>query len=143
MYKKALVLGLIWTIILRFQIQRVLLKSLDKEDTVLDYSHAMNEAANTSTVQNHQQAQSLAAAKGSLLLWCQMKTVNYAEIDIRDFTSSWVNGLAFNALIHCFLPHLISFQNLTKDNPKANLENAFSVAEKELDIPRIIDIDGN
>lgn len=33
-------------------------------------------------------------AKEGLLLWCKRKTACYEEIDIRDFSTSWNNGLA-------------------------------------------------
>uniref|UniRef100_A0A183ADN4 Spectrin beta chain n=1 Tax=Echinostoma caproni TaxID=27848 RepID=A0A183ADN4_9TREM len=98
-------LGLLWTIILRFQIQDI--------------------AISTTT--------------DALLLWCQMKTAGYPNVDVQNFTTSWRDGLAFNALIHKHRPDLINFSALSPHTPLQNLESAFIVAEKRLGITRLFD----
>lgn len=50
--------------------------------------------------------------------------------------------MAFCALIHRHRPDLIDMSKLSKDNPLENLNTAFDVAEKYLDIPRMLDPDG-
>lgn len=50
--------------------------------------------------------------------------------------------MAFCALIHRHRPDLIDYSKLSKDNPLENLNTAFDVAEKYLDIPRMLDPDG-
>ena len=65
---RKLILGLIWTLILRFTISDI------------------NEEGMT--------------AKEGLLLWCQRKTACYEEVEIRDFSASWNDGLALWVVIH-------------------------------------------
>uniref|UniRef100_A0AAX7TG30 Actinin alpha 4 n=1 Tax=Astatotilapia calliptera TaxID=8154 RepID=A0AAX7TG30_ASTCA len=62
-----------------------------------------------------------------------------AAVYIYQIISSWKDGLAFNALIHRHRPDLIDYDSLRKDDPVTNLNNAFEVAEKHLDIPKMLD----
>uniref|UniRef100_A0A670J6R8 Spectrin beta chain n=1 Tax=Podarcis muralis TaxID=64176 RepID=A0A670J6R8_PODMU len=108
-----LVLGLIWTIILRFQIQDIIVQTQEGRET--------------------------RSAKDALLLWCQMKTAGYPHVNVTNFTSSWKDGLAFNALIHKHRPDLIDFEKLKHSNARHNLEHAFIVAERQLGITQLLD----
>lgn len=78
-------------------------------------------------------------AKEGLLLWCQRKTAPYKNVNVQNFHLSFKDGLAFCALIHRHRPELLDYSKLSKDNPLHNLNLAFDVAEKYLDIPRMLD----
>jgi len=52
---------------------------------------------------------------------------------------SWQDGLAFCAIIHRHRPDLIDYHKLTGEDKLGNLNLAFDVAQKHLDIPRLLD----
>ncbi|XP_073208177.1 alpha-actinin-3 isoform X2 [Lepidochelys kempii] len=79
------------------------------------------------------------SAKEGLLLWCQRKTAPYRNVNVQNFHISWKDGLALCALIHRHRPDLIDYAKLRKDDPIGNLNTAFEVAEKYLDIPKMLD----
>ncbi|KAJ6667292.1 hypothetical protein lerEdw1_017270 [Lerista edwardsae] len=113
---RILILGLIWIIILRFQIASI---RLDKEEF-------------------GSKADGL-SANDALMIWCQCKTASYPNVHVKDFSRSWSDGLAFNALIHAHRPDLIQYSSLRHDQPIKNLNNAFTVAEKQLGISKLLD----
>ena len=76
------------------------------------------------------------------MLWCQRKTAPYKNVNVQNFHLSWRDGLAFCALIHRHRPDLLDYSKLSKDNPLDNLNLAFDIAEKYLDIPRMLDAEG-
>uniref|UniRef100_A0A8C6Y751 Actinin alpha 3 n=1 Tax=Naja naja TaxID=35670 RepID=A0A8C6Y751_NAJNA len=82
------------------------------------------------------------SAKEGLLLWCQRKTAPYRNVNVQNFHISWKDGLALCALIHRHRPDLIDYAKLRKDDPIGNLNTAFEVAEKYLDIPKMLDAEG-
>uniref|UniRef100_UPI00358F1164 alpha-actinin-2-like n=1 Tax=Myxine glutinosa TaxID=7769 RepID=UPI00358F1164 len=79
------------------------------------------------------------SAKEGLLLWCQRKTAPYKNVNVQNFHISWKDGLSLCALIHRHRPDLIDYAKLRKDDPITNLNLAFEVAEKYLDIPKMLD----
>ncbi|XP_052009829.1 cytospin-A-like [Xyrauchen texanus] len=67
--------------------------------------------------------------RNSLLRWCQGRTQGYKNIEITNFSSSWVDGLAFCAIYHSYLPSHIPYNTLSPENKKENLALAFRTGE--------------
>lgn len=66
----------------------------------------------------------------------------YHGVDVRNFTTSWTDGLAFNALIHSHRPQLFDWTVMARKHPYARLENAFRLANEHFNIERLLDPEG-
>ncbi|XP_035721527.1 dystrophin-like isoform X7 [Vespa mandarinia] len=106
-------LGLVWSIILHWQVHYHL-KDL------------MTELQQTNL-------------EKTLLAWCRQNSQSYPGVDIKNFTTSWSDGLAFNALLHRCKPHLFDFNSISRKHPNARLDHAFRFAEEHLRIERLLD----
>ncbi|KAE8624640.1 hypothetical protein XENTR_v10006010 [Xenopus tropicalis] len=105
-----LTLGLIWTIILHFQISDI---------------YVSGESGDMS-------------AKEKLLLWTQKVTAGYTGIKCTNFSSCWSDGKMFNAIIHRYRPDLVDMQKVELQGNRENLEQAFEIAES-LGVTRLLD----
>ncbi|XP_049890839.1 microtubule-actin cross-linking factor 1 isoform X7 [Epinephelus moara] len=105
-----LTLGLIWTIILHFQISEIYVSGESGDLT----------------------------AKEKLLLWSQQATEGYPGLRCVNFTSSWSDGRMFNALLHRYRPDLINMEVVSRQSNRENLEQAFEIAES-LGVTRLLD----
>ncbi|KAJ8679612.1 hypothetical protein QAD02_015399, partial [Eretmocerus hayati] len=108
-----LTLGLVWSIILHWQVHYHL-KDL------------MTELQQTNL-------------EKTLLAWCRQTVQSYEGVDIKNFTTSWSDGLAFNALLHRWRPHLFDFNVIARKHPNARLDHAFRLAQEQLGIERLLD----
>ncbi|CAH2222208.1 microtubule-actin cross-linking factor 1 isoform X20 [Pelobates cultripes] len=105
-----LTLGLIWTIILHFQISEI---------------YVSGESGDMS-------------AKEKLLLWTQKVTAGYTGVKCTNFSASWRDGKMFNAIIHRYRPDLVDMQKVNIQSNQENLEQAFEIAES-LGVTRLLD----
>ncbi|XP_068524243.1 plectin isoform X23 [Anas acuta] len=106
-----LTLGLIWTIILHFQISDIQVTGQSEDMT----------------------------AKEKLLLWSQRMVEDYQGLRCDNFTTSWRDGRLFNAIIHRHKPMLIDMNKVYRQSNLENLDQAFTVAERDLGVTRLLD----
>uniref|UniRef100_H0WH26 F-actin cross-linking protein n=1 Tax=Otolemur garnettii TaxID=30611 RepID=H0WH26_OTOGA len=79
------------------------------------------------------------SAKEGLLLWCQRKTAPYRNVNIQNFHTSWKDGLGLCALIHRHRSVSVDYRVTHEDDPVGNINLAMEIAEKHLDIPKMLD----
>ena len=51
---------------------------------------------------------------------------------LKDFTTSWRDGMAFNAMLHNQRPDVVDYDKLNPANHTANLNNAFNIAHQKV-----------
>uniref|UniRef100_A0A8C1STH9 Plectin a n=1 Tax=Cyprinus carpio TaxID=7962 RepID=A0A8C1STH9_CYPCA len=94
-----LTLGLIWTIILHFQISDIQVNGQSDDMT----------------------------AKEKLLLWSQRMVEGYHGLRCDNFTTSWRDGKLFNAIIHKHRPNLIEMNKVYKQTNLENLDISYEL----------------
>ncbi|RVE57606.1 hypothetical protein OJAV_G00217940 [Oryzias javanicus] len=78
-------------------------------------------------------------AKKLLLRWVQSTAAGHHGIEVRDFGPSWRDGVAFQSMVHAIRPDLVDMEEARRRSNRENLEEAFSLAENQLGIPRLLD----
>lgn len=110
---RKLTLGLIWNIILHWQVKDIM-KAI------------MSDLQQTNS-------------EKILLSWVRQSTQSYKQVNVLNFTKSWADGLAFNAILHRHKPGLFSWDKVTRMSVVERLEHAFRVAKKHLGIEMLLD----
>ncbi|XP_043925536.1 utrophin isoform X2 [Protopterus annectens] len=108
-----LTLGLIWSIILNWQVK----------DVMKDIMSSLQQT-NSEKI---------------LLSWVRQSTRPYSQVNVLNFTTSWTDGLAFNAILHRHRPGLFSWDSVARMSPIERLEHAFSIAKTHLGIEKLLD----
>uniref|UniRef100_A0A3B4WAH5 Calponin-homology (CH) domain-containing protein n=1 Tax=Seriola lalandi dorsalis TaxID=1841481 RepID=A0A3B4WAH5_SERLL len=140
--RPSIVLGLIWTVILYFQIEE-LTSNLPALQALSNSNSSVESIASSETgsppmkrkVVNKFQGN----AKKALLRWVQCTAAKHHGIEVKDFGPSWRDGVAFQSVVHAIRPDLVDMEAVRRRSNRENLEEAFSLAENELGIPRLLD----
>lgn len=143
----SIILGLIWNIILFFQIKELTgnirsqfpsCSSLSSIPTSSD-----SDTSFCSTPSNERQSASTAMrehgkAIKKLLQWVQKRTRKFG-VAVQDFGKSWTSGLAFLAVIKSIDSSLVDMRKALLRTARENLEDAFRIAHYSLGIPRLLE----
>lgn len=79
------------------------------------------------------------SSEEGLLQWCKNITDDYGT-DIKSFKTGFRDGNAFLALAHKYDPSQFDYDSYDKETPEQRLEKAFEIAEKCINIPKLLDV---
>ncbi|KAG6977044.1 hypothetical protein JG688_00000742 [Phytophthora aleatoria] len=81
------------------------------------------------------------SGKDGLLLWVNRSLADYPTVQVKNFSGSWADGMAFCALIHRYAPTLIDFNSLNPKDAQANVKLAFDIAREKFRIPQLLEVE--
>ncbi|XP_056219440.1 nesprin-2-like [Seriola aureovittata] len=147
--RPSIVLGLVWTIILRCHIEELASAlSFSSRHSSLDSLASLDSwsgspvpsspvpAGRTSPLHRRFKI----SAKRALLMWVRDQCQRVGtSISVKDFKSSWRSGEAFLVILSSLRPQLVDLSLAQSRSNQENLEEAFHLAERELHIPRLLE----
>ncbi|XP_008398342.1 calmin isoform X1 [Poecilia reticulata] len=143
----SIILGLIWNIILFFQIKELTgnIRSQFPSSSSLSSipTSSDSDTSFSSTPSEERQSAATTMRENSkaikkLLQWIQKRTRKYG-VAVQDFGKSWTSGLAFLAVIKSIDSSLVDMRKALLRTPRENLEDAFRIAHYSLGIPRLLE----
>ncbi|TMS21294.1 calmin [Larimichthys crocea] len=143
----SIILGLIWNIILFFQIKELTgnIRSQFPSSSSLSSipTSSDSDTSFSSTPSDERQSATTAMREHSkaikkLLQWVQRRTRKFG-VAVQDFRKSWTSGLAFLAVIKSIDPSLVDMRKALLRTARENLEDAFRIAHYSLGIPRLLE----
>lgn len=143
----SIILGLIWNIILFFQIKELTgnIRSQFPSCSSLSSLPTSSDSDASSTPSDERERQPSTnplrehgKAIKKLLQWVQRRTRKYG-VAVQDFGKSWTSGLAFLAVIKSIDSSLVDMRKALLRTPRENLEDAFRIAHYSLGIPRLLE----
>ncbi|XP_077322839.1 calmin isoform X2 [Lithobates pipiens] len=141
----SLVLGLIWNIILFLQIKELTgnLNRMSSSSSLSSLPSGSESDASHPSTPSTEKSLSVSIkdqrkAIKALLSWVQQRTRKYG-VAVQDFAGSWRSGLAFLAIIKAIDSSLVDIKKALERSARENLEDAFTIAQQSLNIPRLLE----
>ncbi|XP_032882344.1 calmin [Amblyraja radiata] len=137
--KPTVILGLVWSIILHFQMERLTLGlPRDPSERHLVPDVTPSPTGTPPLKRGRFQWQWGGSTRQALLHWAQDKARG-TPVPIRDFGVSWRDGRAFAALMNSLHPGVLPPTQLQPSSPTHTLNIIFTTAENILGIPRLLE----
>ncbi|XP_036398544.1 calmin [Megalops cyprinoides] len=142
----SIVLGLIWNIILFFQIKELtgnIKTQFPSSSSLSSLPNSSDSDTSHSSTPSDERRPSIALrdhgkAIKTLLQWVQRRTRKYG-VAVQDFGKSWTSGLAFLAVIKSIDSSLVDMRRALLRSARENIEDAFRTAHYSLGIPRLLE----
>ncbi|XP_062863178.1 calmin-like [Trichomycterus rosablanca] len=142
----SIVLGLIWNIILFFQIKELtgnIRNQFPSTSSLSSIPNSSDSDVSQSSTPSDDRKPSVSVrdhgrAIKTLLQWVQKRTKKYG-VAVHDFGKSWASGLAFLAVIKSIDPSLVDMSRAMLQSPRENIEEAFRTAHYSLGIARLLE----
>ncbi|OQR75174.1 hypothetical protein BIW11_08602, partial [Tropilaelaps mercedesae] len=134
--KPAIILGLIWTIILHFQIEQHTASLFPQATGAASPAHVASPARDRdASVADKWKG----GARKALLQWVKNAISQRFGIHVNDFGPSWRDGMAFLAIVSRLKPSAVDLDAARDWSNRQRLDTAFNIAERELGVPKLID----
>ncbi|KAK2855974.1 hypothetical protein Q5P01_004709 [Channa striata] len=148
--RPSIILGLVWTIILHCHIEELAStlsfgschSSTDSLASLDSWSGSPVPQSPVHPVRTSPLARHFRiSAKKALLMWVRNQCQRVgSSVSVKDFKSSWRSGEAFLVILCSLRPQLVDLSVLQSRSNQENLEVAFDLAERELNIPRLLEL---
>ncbi|PIO68676.1 hypothetical protein TELCIR_09526 [Teladorsagia circumcincta] len=79
-------------------------------------------------------ASDASSARDALLQWARKVTSGYPRVNVTNFSSSWKDGLAFNAILHRYRPNLIDWNKSNLADLISRLSRGIGITNEKLDL---------
>jgi len=74
-----------------------------------------------------------------LLKWVKQQLVDYPEIEVSNFKSSFSDGRALLALCHQWDSNVVDYHKYDKSNPERTISTALKLAEEHMKVPQLLE----
>lgn len=142
-----LTLGLVWSLILHFQVECIEVDASGETEA----EHKLEDAEGREETTKADEAATTpetpkkkVSGKKALLLWAKAHTkselISVDHVEVKNLHKSWRDGFAFNALISHFRPDLVDMdivKSMSSDEDR--LRHAFEVGTRDLGLPALLD----